>query len=155
MQDDGRVYRELIGAYPLTDLTNRAERVSAGSAKLWLAGVDDLWWGKPDLAAALREVPENAAVVLLSHNPDFAEESPDSRVGLVLSGHMHGGQIYLPALGLNWQPSRYGSKYRRGLVQGPASQVYITCGVGTAGVPLRLNCPPEMNLLTLVPASST
>jgi len=149
MQNDGQVYRSVVRDYPLTDLTNRAVRVSAHGESMWLAGVDDLWWGQPDLAAALREVPAGAALVLLSHNPDFAEESPDSRVGLVLSGHMHGGQIYLPALGLNYQPSRYGSKYRRGLVQGPASQVFITCGVGTAGVPLRINCPPEINLLSL------
>ena len=150
MQDDGRVYRELIPDYPLSDLTNRPVRLTVAGASLWLAGVDDLWWGKPDLGAALSGVPDGAAVVLLSHNPDFAEESPDPRVGLILSGHTHGGQIYLPALGLNYQPSRYGSKYRCGLIQGPASQVYVTCGVGTAGPPLRLNCPPEINLLTLV-----
>jgi predicted MPP superfamily phosphohydrolase len=106
MQDDGRMFRGLVRDTSLTDVTNRAERVLHGGQSLWLAGVDDLWWGKPDLRAALREVPESSAVVLLSHNPDFAEESPGARVGLVLSGHMHGGQIYLPALGLNYQPSR-------------------------------------------------
>ena len=71
---------------------------------LWLAGVDDLWWGKPDLAAALRGVPRGAAVVLLSHNPDFAEDAPSARVDLILSGHTHGGQVYLPGAGPLWTP---------------------------------------------------
>lgn len=150
MQHAGRVYRDGIAATSLGDLTNRSVRLTRAGAHLWLAGVDDLWWGEPDLGAALRDVPEGAAVVLLSHNPDFAEEHPDGRVGLVLSGHTHGGQMVVPLLGGLWLPSRYGDKYRSGLVEGPASQVFVTCGVGTAGLPFRINCPPEINLLTLV-----
>ncbi|OWK34625.1 metallophosphoesterase [Fimbriiglobus ruber] len=153
MQNRGQVYRDVIGTTPLTDLTNRAVRVTAGGDHLWLAGVDDLWWGKPDLKAALREVPESVATVLLAHNPDFAEENPSDRVGLVLSGHTHGGQVYLPGLGAPWLPSRYGAKYRCGLVQGPASPVYVSRGLGEAGIPLRLSCPPEIVLLTLTPAA--
>ncbi|MDB5310615.1 MAG: Phosphoesterase [Gemmataceae bacterium] len=149
MQHGGRVYREVIRETPLTDLTNQSVRVGVGSDELWLAGVDDLWWGKPDLSAALRGVPDGAPVVLLAHNPDFSEVSPDPRVGLVLSGHTHGGQAYLPGLGVAWMPSRFGDKYRAGLVQGPASQVFVSRGLGEAGVPLRLNCPPEINVLTL------
>ena len=154
MQDRGRVYRDAVRATALTDLTNRAVRVAIGSEAVWLAGVDDLWWGRPDLPAALRDVPAGAAVVLLAHNPDFAEVAPDPRVGLVLSGHTHGGQVYLPGLGAAWMPSRYGDKYRGGLVRGPASQVFVSRGLGEAGIPLRLNCPPEINLLTLVPGGA-
>ena len=87
--------------------------------------------------------------MLLCHNPDYAEAAPDARVGLMLSGHTHGGQVYLPVLGSAWLPSRYGDKYRRGLVQGPASKVFVSRGLGEAGVPLRVNAPPEINLLTL------
>jgi predicted MPP superfamily phosphohydrolase len=149
MQDRGRVYRELIAATPLTDLTNRSVRVTHGGSHLWLAGVDDLYWGKPDVKKSLAEVPDGAAVVLLCHNPDYAELAPDARVGLMLSGHTHGGQVYLPAVGSLWLPSKYGDKYRRGLVQGPASKVFVSRGLGEAGVPLRVNVPPEINLLTL------
>lgn len=151
MQHAGRVYRDAIAATPLADLTNRNRRLSVDGADLWLAGVDDLYWGKPDLKAALAGVPAGAAVVLLCHNPDFAEDAPDTRVGLMLSGHLHGGQAYLPGLGAWWLPSKYGAKYRCGLVQGPASRVFVSRGLGEAGVPLRLNVPPEINLLTLMP----
>jgi predicted MPP superfamily phosphohydrolase len=149
MQRGGAVYRELVAATPLTDLTNRNRRVVLGTASLWVAGVDDLWWGKPDLDRALTDIPAGEPVILLSHNPDFAEDRPDGRVGLMLSGHTHGGQVYLRGVGSAWLPSKYGSKYRRGLVRSPASMVYVSRGLGEAGVPLRINAPPEICLLTL------
>jgi predicted MPP superfamily phosphohydrolase len=150
MQREGMVYRDEIGRVPLTDLTNRHVRLSLDGADLWLAGVDDLYWGKPDQDRALAGIPAGSAVVMLCHNPDYAEDVPDPRVGLMLSGHLHGGQIYLPGLGASWLPSKYGHKYRSGLVRGPASRVFVTRGLGEAGIPIRLNVPPEINLLTLV-----
>lgn len=149
MKSNGAIYRELITTTPLLDVTNRNRPVELEGEHLWLAGVDDLWWGKPDLKQALLGVPDQAAVVLLSHNPDFAERQPDPRVGLMLSGHTHGGQVYLPHFGAPWLPSRYGEKYRKGLVQGPASWVFVSRGIGEAGVPLRMSAPPEICLLTL------
>ena len=152
MQRGGAVYRELVAATPLADLTNRNRRIELNGDHLWLAGVDDLWWGKPDLDRALAGVESGAAVVLLSHNPDFAEDKPDARVGLVLSGHTHGGQAYLRGVGSGWLPSKYGAKYRHGLVRGPASSVFVSRGLGEAGVPLRIGAPPEVCVLTLTPA---
>lgn len=149
MGNDGRTYREEIARTPLTDLTNRATDLSLRGERLWLAGVDDKWWGQPDLHRALRGVPDGAAVILLCHNPDFMEEEPDPRVGLALSGHTHGGQVYLPGVGAPWMPSRYGMKYRHGLVQAPASWVFVSRGLGESGVPVRFGAPPEINLLTL------
>ncbi len=152
MQRDGAVYRDEIARTSLVDLTNRGLALTVDGQHLWLAGVDDLYWGRPDLGKALEGKPVEAPVILLAHNPDFAEDVPDPRVGLVLSGHMHGGQIYLPGLGASWLPSKYGHKYRHGLVNGPTSQVFVSRGLGEAGVPLRLNSPPEINVLTLANA---
>lgn len=152
LKGGGGVYRKAIAATPLTDLTNRHVVLERNGDRLVLAGVDDLWWGKPNVSAALAGIPTGAATILLSHNPDYAETSPDGRVGLVLSGHTHGGQVYLGEPATRWVPSRFGMKYRRGLVQGPASKVYVSRGLGEAGVPLRVNSPPEINLLTLVGA---
>ena len=155
MQRSGAVYRDAIAATPLTDLTNKHVRLTVEGADLWLAGVDDLYWGKPDQDRALAGVPAGAAVVMLSHNPDFVEDAPDPRVGLMLSGHLHGGQIYLPGVGASWLPSKYGRKYIAGLVRGPASRVFVSRGLGEAGIPVRLNVPPEINLLTLAPEDAT
>jgi predicted MPP superfamily phosphohydrolase len=152
-QVEGAVYGAPVVLEPLTNLTNRAECFTMGGQNLWLAGVDDLLWGLPNLKKALAGIPDNEAVVLLSHNPDLAEVYPDDRVDLILSGHMHGGQVYLPGIGAPWVPSMYGQKYCSGLVQGPASQVFVSRGLGETGIPLRMNCPPEINLLTLAGGS--
>jgi predicted MPP superfamily phosphohydrolase len=136
----------------ITELTNTGVWLERGTSRLRLAGVDDLWHGRPDLCAALGEARPADACVLVSHNPDYAELIRDSRVGLVLSGHTHGGQIDLPGIGAPVVASRYGQKYLKGLVQAPATQVYISRGLGTATPHIRLNCPPEITLMTLTRA---
>jgi predicted MPP superfamily phosphohydrolase len=136
----------------LADVTNAGRWVELGGARLRVAGVDDLWGGAQDLDAALGDATADDACLLLSHNPDYAETLTDRRVGLVLSGHMHGGQIVVPGLGYHRLPSRYGTKYLQGLVRAPCTQVYVSRGLGTTGLPFRFRCRPEISLLTLVPA---
>lgn len=134
----------------ITELTNRGVTFEKRGDRFTITGVDDYWEGAPDLTAALRDVRPDGACVLLSHNPDYAERLTDRRVGLVLSGHTHGGQIVFPEVGAPWTPSRYGMKYARGLVEAPATRVYVSTGVGMSGVPMRLNCRPQIALLTFV-----
>jgi predicted MPP superfamily phosphohydrolase len=133
----------------IMELTNAGVWLERGTNRLRLAGVDDLWYGRPNLGSALGEARTSDACLLVSHNPDFAEVLRDPRVGLVLSGHTHGGQICIPGFGAPMMPSRYGQKYARGLVQAPATHVYVSRGLGTATPHIRLNCPPELTLLTL------
>jgi predicted MPP superfamily phosphohydrolase len=134
----------------LPELTNRGEWLKRSGQRLRICGVGDLWTDRQDLDAALGDATERDAVILLSHNPDFAETVRDERVGLVLSGHTHGGQIIIPGLGAPIVPSRYGQKYLYGLVEAPACQVFITRGVGTITLPVRFVCRPEVVILTLV-----
>ncbi|KEF33947.1 metallophosphoesterase [Deinococcus sp. RL] len=118
---------------------------------LWVGGVDDLWRGEPDVAAALAGAGEGQATLLLSHNPDVLPDLP-RRVGLVLSGHTHGGQIRLPLLGAPVVPSKYGQRYAMGWVPGAhGTPGYVSRGLGVSGLPLRNLCPPEVTLLTLRP----
>jgi hypothetical protein len=133
----------------IPELTNRGLWIHAEGARFWLCGVDDYWRGVQDLPAALGPATMNDAVILLSHNPDYVEEIHDARVGLVLSGHTHGGQVNLPVIGAPAVPSIYGQKYAHGLVQGPVAQVFVTRGIGTIVPPVRFNCRPEIVLVTL------
>ena len=115
----------------------------------WLGGVDDYWEGAQDLPAALGNASATDATLLLCHNPDYVETITDPRVGLVLSGHTHGGQIVFPGPYAPFVPSRYGNKYLHGLVETPYSQVYVSRGLATTGPPLRYGARPEVSLLTL------
>jgi predicted MPP superfamily phosphohydrolase len=133
----------------IVELTNAGEWITRGSDRFRLAGVDDLWSGRVDVAAALGYATRDDACLLISHNPDLAETLRDSRVGLMLSGHTHGGQVVFPTGGAPWIPSRYGKKYLRGLVEAPATRVYVSRGLGTSGLPIRIGSRPEINLITL------
>jgi predicted MPP superfamily phosphohydrolase len=134
----------------LPELNNTGAWIERNGARLRICGVGDLWTDHQDLNSALGDAAERDAVLLLSHNPDFVETIRDQRIGLVLSGHTHGGQIVLPGYGAPIVPSQYGQKYLRGLVQGPCCPVFVTRGVGTVTPPVRLFCRPEVVLITLV-----
>jgi uncharacterized protein len=136
-------------------LTPDRRLVDAAEDGLALAGVEDLWEGKPHYQRALGGLPETMPRLLLSHNPDVAEE-PDFvasgfRVDLMISGHTHGGQIFVPGMGTPIVPSRYGQKYAQGLVQGPTCPVFVCRGLGMSILPLRLGVAPEIAVLELTP----
>lgn len=130
-------------------LRNSGAWVEKGGARLRVGGVGDLWCDRQDVAAALGRATGRDAVILLSHNPDLAESLGDGRVGLMLSGHTHGGQVVVPFHGAPRVPSAFGQKYLRGLVQGPMCRVFINRGAGTISPPVRLFCRPEVVLITL------
>jgi predicted MPP superfamily phosphohydrolase len=144
------ISRAALAAAGLTELNNRGTWLERRGARLRICGVGDLWTDRQDLDAALGDATEEDSVLLLSHNPDFVETIRDPRVGLVLSGHTHGGQVVLPGVGAPIVPSRYGQKYLYGLVQGPCCRVFVTRGVGTITPPVRFLCRPEVVLITLV-----
>ena len=141
--------RRALAENGFVELTNTGVFLARGEARLYLCGVDDLRTGKPNLRRALGRCGPADACLLLSHNPDFVEHLSDPRVDLVLSGHTHGGQVVLPLVGAPTTASRYGQKYRSGLVQGPTARVYVSRGIGTIGLPVRWGATPEITLLTL------
>ena len=116
-------------------------------ARLWLAGVGDLWEDEQNIDQALAGVAPDEPAILLSHNPDYADDMNDPRVKLILAGHSHGGQVVIPLLGPVKTPCQ--RKYAMGLVKTDVSQVYISRGLGLAIIPVRINCRPELPLITL------
>ena len=116
-------------------LTTERRLEADGGDGLVLAGVGDLMEDKPDYDKALDGLPTRLPRLLLSHNPDVAEEpallESGLRVDLIVSGHTHGSRIWLPGLGTPMIPSRYGQKYAQGLVQGPRCPVFISRGHDT------------------------
>ncbi len=130
-------------------LRNQRVTLTKEEESIQLLGVDD-YWHSWDLRKALRKVPKQSIKILLSHNPEINRQiKPSHNIGLVLSGHTHGGQVSLPFIGVPFSPTQ-SQKYLRGLVRDGDRQTYITRGVGHLVVPIRFNCPPEVTLITLV-----
>jgi predicted MPP superfamily phosphohydrolase len=132
-------------------LSNRHHSIRRGSQALYFAGVDDVWCDKHDLAAALTGIPRNAAVVMLVHEPDFADTvAQESRAILQLSGHSHGGQLRVPGHGGLWFPP-FARKYPMGLYQVNEMALYTNRGIGMVSRPMRFACRPEVTRFTLRP----
>lgn len=143
------IRKELERHTPIRMLENAAITVERGGEGLAIGGVGDLWCGVVDVPKAFAKISPNMARILISHNPDLAEDLRDrERVDLQLSGHMHGGQIYIPGYGGLLHPSKYGKKFCQGLVQGKSHRVYVTRGLYTAGR-VRFNCPPAISIINL------
>lgn len=138
-----------MAAAGTVDLTNTNHCLNRRGDKLWLCGVGDLWADQQLLPRALAGVPEDGCAVLLSHNPDYNEHLTDPRVRLMISGHTHGGQVNLPLIGAPILPSSYGARYRAGIIHARGRIVFVSRGIGVISPPVRLNCPPEVALLTL------
>ncbi len=135
-------------------LFNQSVALDVGNDSLILAGLDDAWSGEPDLQAALAGAPQETPVILMLHEPDFADEmAQDARIALQLSGHSHGGQVRLPFYGAPFLP-RFARKYDQGLYLVGNMWLYVTRGVGVIGPPGRFSCRPEITEITLVPPSS-
>jgi len=141
---------------PVHLLINRGEEALAG---LFVAGVDDIWSGKPDLRTALDGAPTRGAALLLAHEPDFFDQvvAADAPVAVQFSGHSHGGQVRLPSarpdgVGLLTRAPilpRHGERYPIGLYKVGSRQVYTNRGLGVWPLPFRFNCRPEITLFTL------
>jgi predicted MPP superfamily phosphohydrolase len=132
-------------------LVNRYLPIERNGDRLWLCGVDDPGQSTPNLDLALPTKPDGP-VILMAHEPDYADtvlaHPRGHLVDLMLSGHSHGGQIRLPFLGPLILPP-LGEKYPEGHYHLNRMQLYVNRGIGTVGLPFRLNCPPEITVITL------
>ncbi|MDW8326890.1 MAG: metallophosphoesterase [Anaerolineales bacterium] len=148
--EDGDRVAEAVEAAGVRVLRNEHVVLQRDGAALYLAGVDDVRAGADDLPCALHGIPPEACVLLLAHEPYFAETAARTgRVALQLSGHSHGGQVRVPILEplILWGLGHH--KYPRGLNRVSEMLVYTNRGLGVVGLPLRYNCPPEVTHLTL------
>ena len=139
---------DALDSHGLPVLRNRCIPIEQGGSRIWLSGLDSIWEGNPDIDLALHGIPGGELVVLLVHEPDFADKAARYPVDLQLSGHSHGGQVWLPGIGAPWLPL-FARKYPRGLHRIGPLTLYTNMGLGTIRLPIRLNCPPEVTLFTL------
>jgi predicted MPP superfamily phosphohydrolase len=129
-------------------LRNAAVAVDTDRGRLWIAGVDEAIMARADPAVAFADIPPRSAALALWHEPDYAAQTAARGAFAQLSGHSHGGQVRLPGVGPLFLP-RGGTRYVEGLNLADGMPVYTTRGVGVFFPPLRVDCPPEVTLVTL------
>jgi uncharacterized protein len=146
---NGRLVREALEQNGIKVLDDEVLKVDARGTSFWLVGLADLWTRPQRIGQTMAHVPENTTVIALTHNPDIFPNLP-SRVQLLIAGHTHGAQVHLPLIGYVVEPSnRYGDRYARGHVYENGHHLFITTGIGTSIVPVRVGVPPEIVLLTV------
>ncbi len=133
-----------------TDVNNRVHTLRRGKAMLHLCGVDDIGMKRHRLDLVLKALPDDGAALLLAHEPDYADiSSKPKRFDVQLSGHSHGGQVRLPMIGPMFLPYM-AHQYPAGLYTVNGMLQYTNRGLGLAYPQLRINCPPEITVMTLV-----
>ncbi len=137
-------------------LRNAAAQIRRGQGIVNIAGVDYQSSGDRAnyLAGTERLLVPGASNILLSHNPDVFPAAVQRGFQAVLSGHTHGGQVNVEILHQNINPARFRTPFTSGLYRlAPAGQTpascFVTNGIGTIGMPIRLGAPPEIALLRL------
>ncbi|NLV45058.1 MAG: metallophosphoesterase [Candidatus Hydrogenedentes bacterium] len=141
---------EVLEAARIPVLYNEGAAIVQKDAVLWVCGIDDPHnYGCDRLDLAVRDAPEGAFIVLLSHTPERISKAEKAGVSLYLTGHTHGGQIRLPVLGALSKNASCTREQALGLWRHGKMQGYTTSGLGTTDLPVRYNCPPEAALITL------
>lgn len=130
-------------------LDNAGEWLGSGGERIRIGGVGDLWTEEQNLNPTLNETEPDDFVILVSHNPDYAESLPPNKIDLMFSGHTHGGQITFFGLYAPITMSDYGQKYLGGSIKKGETEIIITHGVGTSLLPMRFFARPGIEIVTL------
>jgi predicted MPP superfamily phosphohydrolase len=142
--DDDRHMPAALERHHISVLEDQRTTVSRRGERLDLAGIGFWTRERARIARVVRDA--GGPVLLLAHDPRRLTEAAVLGIPAVLSGHTHGGQIVLPGLGAiaaRKFPVRAGNGERG------ATSIFVSRGIGTVYVPVRINCPPEVALVTL------
>jgi predicted MPP superfamily phosphohydrolase len=130
-------------------LTNAHTVIQTTQGPFAVVGIDDMWWGRPDLPAAVQGLDPGIPTLLLSHRPEIFPRAAKRGIALTLSGHYHGGQVKLVLPGADVSVAHLRTRYPEGLYRIGRSHLYVGRGIGTSFTPVRLNAPPEVTLFRL------
>jgi uncharacterized protein len=142
--DEERSAAAALGRNGVAVLLDAWTRVVIKNSPLDIGGIR-FWTRRGDeIARALRGA--GPTVLLMAHDPRRLREAAALNVGGVLSGHTHGGQVVLPGIGA---PAARKFPVPSGLTQRDNTSMFVSRGIGTVYVPVRIGCPPEVSIVTL------
>lgn len=151
---DGASFERLLdtikkwGAYPLL---NDARVIIKGGASLCVCATDDIKEGHPKFSALTPHTQGSDFVLFAPHSPDIipsALKQGHFDFDLVITGHTHGGQV-APFSHTIHSSSRYGDRYRSGWMEEEGKRIFVSNGVGTSLLPVRLGAPAQIHHITL------
>lgn len=143
---DGERIRRAFEAAGVVMLEDEARATTLRGCRLWIVGVGDLWEARHDVRRAFAGVHGDDPAIVITHNPAIFPRIPP-RAAVVLAGHTHGGQISLPGIG---QPAMWGSaetRYVTGHYVERGRHLFVSPGIGTSIMPVRIGVPPEISRL--------
>lgn len=147
-----RVYENIMKESGFKVLVNENHSIKVSPNKnINILGVDDVLLGKPNIEKTVKNIRRNDYNILLSHEPDYVDKFKDYNIDLVLSGHSHGGQVYIPFYG-PLKSTTYGEKYTRGLYNlnnQRDTKLYVNTGLGNTKLPIRLGNVPNISLFEI------
>ena len=132
-------------------LINESIKLVKRSQHFWVSGVDNpAFHTCASISGALRKIPDEDFTVLLAHSPGLLREAGRRGVGYYLCGHTHGGQLCLPGGRPIVTKAKCERRYAVGAWSYKGMKGYTSRGLGTSGLPIRLYCPPQITIHTLL-----
>jgi predicted MPP superfamily phosphohydrolase len=142
--DDDRAMPAALARHHIEVLRDARTSLALRGETLDLVGIR-FWTRQPaEITRVLRGAAE--ATLLLAHDPRRLNEAASLNVPGVLAGHTHGGQIVLPGVGAL---AKRRFPVLSGLARRHNTSIFVSRGIGTVYVPVRINCPPEVAMVTL------
>lgn len=152
---DGDAVSRALASAGVTMIDNRALPVTLRGCGFWIAGIGDLMEGDPDVAGTFAAIADpDAPVLVLTHEPDSLPDIP-LRAALTIAGHTHGGQM--DPWPFRRQPSTWVRRSHRlkwHVRDDAGRDLFVTPGIGTSILPMRIGVPPEISRLTLRSAAA-
>jgi len=138
-----RAYERIMKESGFELLTNQSSVIEMYNRRIKISGLDDALLGQPD-TSFLETNDTYAYHILLSHEPDIVDNMNINNIPLVLSGHSHGGQVYIP--GFARQTTSLAENYVAGFydINNGQTKLYVSTGLGTTTIPIRFLVPPEI-----------
>jgi len=131
-------------------LENETVEFTKDGLKVNITGVGDPFTNHDKLEEAVISMDKKNFSILLSHSPDIFYKAKEKGINLILSGHLHGGQVSLPFVKFAiYTPSNYGTKFLRGSYREGNSVMYINRGIGESHFPIRIFSKPEILIGTI------